>query len=742
MQQVSQAYKALMKEKWINGLCHMRVTIGVINQEAQSAIKVANQADCEYYSNFYKPLNNYTVKEKELYAACDEQYTKLDGSMYFLPREKEAAVLNQGIVTEALRGVIEFGFSKPYDIKGLTIEFGDSYPVDFLIESTDRTVEISGNDQKHFTTDEVFEGTTYIKIIPSKMVHGECRLRIHQITMGIGIYFTDHEIASATKQEYINPVSEELPTVDFRLTVRNNDRQFDIENDESSANFLEVGQIIEALYGQDLPDGTTEWIPGISLILTDWEVDDDEMSFSAADRFTQLNETYYRGLYREEGITLYDLALDVIQNAGIDMRDIWLDPYLKDVTVNNPMPVVTHKEALQLIANAGRCVLYQGRTGKIFLKSSFRADLTVSADDTEYYGDVLSSLSGTRKTEYASGSLHFTEVDAGVLFLPRQESGNTYVDTGYISEQVSDENGLFQENPKITISAEAAYKCFGVTLEFGRVYPQAFKLTLYYEGEVVEEYSVEETQQRTVINHEFAEWDRLELEFTKGAPHSRVFLYNLTFGDDTDYMLEYSRDLTGSPKGKQLSKVKEVQVVRLLYSKGQEADVELARETITVTAADNQYTLYFSNPAYGLSCALSQPQAGQSVKIIDSSSYYATVQLSGVTGSAEVSITGREYIPSYAKVTRQLHPSGSYETWENPLVSDVVHAANLADWIGDYLKYDKEYEISYRGDPRIDGNDLFYLESRYVKDMKIRAYQHNLEFNGGLSGTITARRVE
>lgn len=94
MQQVSQAYKALMKEKFINGLCHMRVTIGVINQEAQSAIQVANQTDYEYYSNFYKPLNNYAVNENELYAACDERYTKLDGSMYFLPREKEAAVLN------------------------------------------------------------------------------------------------------------------------------------------------------------------------------------------------------------------------------------------------------------------------------------------------------------------------------------------------------------------------------------------------------------------------------------------------------------------------------------------------------------------------------------------------------------------------------------------------------------------------------------------------------------------------
>ena len=40
---------------------------------------------------------------------------------------------------------------------------------------------------------------------------------------------------------------------------------------------------------------------------------------------------------------------------------------------------------------------------------------------------------------------------------------------------------------------------------------------------------------------------------------------------------------------------------------------------------------------------------------------------------------GREYILSYTKVTRQLHTTGTLETWSNPLVSELIHAADLAD---------------------------------------------------------------
>uniref|UniRef100_UPI0032606B1E hypothetical protein n=1 Tax=Clostridium sp. NkU-1 TaxID=1095009 RepID=UPI0032606B1E len=159
---------------------------------------------------------------------------------------------------------------------------------------------------------------------------------------------------------------EELPAIDFSLTVNNKNRAFDIENAESSVNFLEIGQDITVLYGQELDDGSVEWLPGATVQLKEWSADDEQMEFSATDRFDGMDGTYYKGLYRPEGISLYDLTVDVFSDAGVDFRTYWIDPYLKSVKVVNPMPVVSHKEALQLIANAGRCILYQDREGTSF----------------------------------------------------------------------------------------------------------------------------------------------------------------------------------------------------------------------------------------------------------------------------------------------------------------------------------------------------------------------------------------
>ncbi len=125
---------------------------------------------------------------------------------------------------------------------------------------------------------------------------------------------------------------------------------------------------------------------------------------------------------------------------------------------------------------------------------------------------------------------------------------------------------------------------------------------------------------------------------------------------------------------------------------------------------------------------------------MESSNYFAIVEIVGATGAVEVSISGREYITSQTRVSRQLNSTGSLETWENPLVSDMVHAVDLADWIGDYMKSDREYDLQYRGEPRIDANDIAFLENKYVPDLLLRVYEHTLKFNGALSGTIKARR--
>jgi hypothetical protein len=938
VQPASQKYKELMRREFRDPFSYIRVTIGLINQQAQASAYVPDKGSYAYYSSFKMPLDNYEVKE--LYATCDRDYTAVDGSMYFLPRERSDVVLNQGLVSKDLLGPIEIRFPIEYDIKGLTIEFGKAYPVDFVIESDNNTVAIKGNIDGHFVTEEIFNGATFLRFTPSTMINGQSRFRIHKITMGIGIYFDNRKILSATKKEHISPIMEELPTIDFNLTVNNKDRAFDIENAESSVNFLEIGQDITVLYGQELDDGSVEWLPGATVQLNEWSADDEQMEFTATDRFEGMDGTYYRGLYRPEGICLYDMAVDVFSDAKVDSRTYWIDPYLKTVKVSNPMPVVSHKEALQLIANVGRCILYQDREGIIFLKSSFIPDMTTGSSSETYFSNVGAVLDKTVKKSYAMAAQDYSNVRPAQYFLPKkqtlryspnangsnmteerqansqyvgvgymprevyehenlytgtkdfsgvwrnssgwtytangyedfivaqrsinfsglcqningfkdevytcsaflnysspavinpaattgytggaggtalvntktptkpdtpntwvrfyfsftlltdgiicpsfepanstgllkvcgvkvekgamptawtpapsdwladpnnfewipiQEYENRYLNTGYVSEAVAESDGSFAIKPTVEITLEASFKCFGLTLEFGDNNPAEMIFHAFRSGELVEDYIVTGLTATTVIGHEFEEFDRLILEFTKGCPNNRVILNNITFGDSTDYIFEYGHELAKTPKGTQLAKVRELQVIRTVYNQTSEVK-ELAKETIAVTSADNRYTFYFSNPVYDLSCALIEPERGQTVTIVESSNYFVTVEITGATGAVEVTVSGREYLTSQTKVSRQLNPTGSLETWENPLVSDMVHAADLTDWIGDYMKADREYDLQYRGEPRIDANDIAFLENKYVPDLLLRVYEHTLKFNGALSGTIKARR--
>ena len=69
MQAVSNAYKQEMK-KQLRDHSYMRVTIGLINQEAQASASVPDPEKYTYYSNLSWQLNSYKVEE--LYDSCDQ----------------------------------------------------------------------------------------------------------------------------------------------------------------------------------------------------------------------------------------------------------------------------------------------------------------------------------------------------------------------------------------------------------------------------------------------------------------------------------------------------------------------------------------------------------------------------------------------------------------------------------------------------------------------------------------------
>ena len=254
MLQVTSAYKEEMK-KPLRGHTLMRVNIGVINQEAQGSAKVSSET--AYFSNLEKPLNNYVVDA--LYATTEQNYSSVDGRMYFLPREKSDCVLNQGIVSKDIMGDVQFTFPIPYDLRGITIDFGKAYPVDFTIITDNARKEVRGNKAGKYVCEDVFQGVSSLTIHPERMINGQAFLHIHEIIMGIGIYFNERNILTASKKEHISPIMEALPTIDFRLSVNNKDRAYDIENEKSTVNFLELGQKVQAFTGQEVGE-RIEWL--------------------------------------------------------------------------------------------------------------------------------------------------------------------------------------------------------------------------------------------------------------------------------------------------------------------------------------------------------------------------------------------------------------------------------------------------------------------------------------------------
>ena len=712
MLQVTSAYKEEMK-KPLRGHTLMRVNIGVINQEAQGSAKVSSETS--YFSNLTKPLNNYVVDA--LYATTEQNYSTVDGRMYFLPREKSDCVLNQGIVSKDIMGDAQFTFPIPYDLRGITIDFGKAYPVDFTIITDNARKEVRGNKAGKYVCEDVFQGVSSLTIHPERMINGQAFLHIHEIIMGIGIYFNERNILTASKKEHISPIMEALPTIDFRLSVNNKDRAYDVENEKSTVNFLELGQKVQAFTGQEVGE-RIEWLQIGTLKLKEWSSDDDKMSFTAIDFLSGLTGKYRKGLYRPEGISIYDLCLDVLTDAGVDPREFYIDEYLKTVKIKNPIPVVSHREALQLLSNAGRCLLYQDEKGKIVIRSSFVPRMTSTVAREPYFSNGTRILENLPIKEYSLTNGNYSRVDGTTLFLPR--SGKA--DIGYVDRTAM----------QVAIDTEAVFACFGMQLQFGRTYPSKIGIETLANGKTVEELSFDVDRADFIISHEFAPFNRMTIyEKEPSRTGGRAVLNKVSFGNVTDYELSYGRELTKTPLGTQLQSVKTLELTRTEYLDSTEGEKELAKVECTKSG---EYIAEFSNPSYG--CTV-QASSG-TVSVLETGAHFLRFSYSGSGG--EVKVNGKEYLVKTYTMEKELNPTGKREKWKNPLISDTALATDVLDWVGNYLKADREYSLTYRGEPRLMANDLLYLENKYVDKLMLRVYDHTLNYNGALSGSIKARR--
>ena len=281
-------------------------------------------------------------------------------------------------------------------------------------------------------------------------------------------------IATSWKSE-CSHISNELPTKSFSFSIDNISKKFAADDPNSYLAFLEEQQEVEFEYGRNLPDGTLYTIPGGKLRLKTWSSDDMQASFNAVGFLDYTETKYYKGKYYPNGISLYDLAVDVCQDAGIE--NFRIDNYLQTMHTKNPLPVEKHKNLLQLIANAARSIMRETRDGGIEIKSSFTPDIvSVTTNGQTIYSSAENVVNeDITVSDYATSEKNFSRVDGLHYFLPRASS--TYAATGFISSYVSDADGEFTTKPEITIEWETAWTFFGMSMAFYNVKPNS--LTIY-----------------------------------------------------------------------------------------------------------------------------------------------------------------------------------------------------------------------------------------------------------------------
>lgn len=738
MQKVSKAYKESMKSS-LRERAYIMISFGLVNQEAQAKATVDN-GSYAYYSNKDNIFGEHI--DDTVYATLEEEFTKVDGSMFFLPRATEGGryydtgIVSDKLVSEARCEVIISLNTIATDFKGLTINFGENYPVDFdIVGSTGQTIEFRGNTKSKWSTEEVLENTTYIKLVFYKMKNSQSRLRIYSIMFGYGLVYYNDSVMSSALDSYVSPIGADVPQFDFSVTLKNYDHYFNVDNPNSAINYLETGQEMDIMYGYQTPGSDTiEWIQGNHLWCSEWESDDNTATIRCQDIFRNMDGEYVRGLYSAAGKSYYALAEEILKDAGIS--EYYIDPRLKKLYSNNPIPRVKYKEALQIIANACRCVLTQSRDGKVQIKSNFMPSASIATNGEETYSNAANVLTDTPKVEYATLAGNYTPTDGTMFFLPR--NGKAALTTGYVSKEISGANGTFTKNPVVTITMEAIRAYYGLKLVFGTALPAAFTIRTYKGGEPVNEYPVEkdEINITSIILRDFDDFDVMKIEFTKTAePYNRIVLNYFSLSDVVDFTMN-RRDMTSSPKAIKQELIKEVIVPCYTYQENNREE-NLVYEDIDVVAGEVE-TYYIQDPSYGYKVKLDEVEGKATV--VAWSNYFVTIKFN-VTGSFKLEVQGYRYkiVEKYATVS--LNARGKTVKWKNPLISNTTMANELAAWLADYYTAGIEYEYDTRGNPELDATDIVYQENEFHDGMRVNIYRHTVNFKQAFSGRVTARRI-
>lgn len=385
MQTVSDRWKQAHKETLLNE-SFVEVSINIADPDALASVS-AQDNGATYLSDTPKVVSEVD-KNVVPYCTLEQNLWVLDGSRKAIP---ESDFGSNGYVGNELSDdvcvfsgkmpVITLNFPQVFEnpIPGITItwsptygEFADSFVVTaYFMDTVVAEKEVTGNRSVKSLVMMDIPIYDQIFITVTKWCLPYHRARVEDIFVGINRVYTKTELFNYTHTQSVDPISTSLPKTEIQFSLDNVDGEYNPYNEQGMSKYLMSRQEVKARYGLKLADGSVEWIKGGTFYLSEWNAKQNGLTadFTARDLLEFLSATYIE-THDLSSRTLYDLADKVLRAADLPSNDDgsvkWvIDESLRSISTTAPLPEDTLANCLQLIANAGECVLYQDRTGTL-----------------------------------------------------------------------------------------------------------------------------------------------------------------------------------------------------------------------------------------------------------------------------------------------------------------------------------------------------------------------------------------
>ena len=463
MQTVSENWKNAHKQTLLNE-SYVEVSLDIADPDA--LVDVSSQDNGAVYLSDTSEIVSEVDRNIVPYCTLEQNLWLLDGGRKAIP---ETNYGENGYVGDVLSDevcvfsdkmpMLTLNFTQVFNnlIPGITItwsatygEFADTFVV---IAYNGNTIvaekEVIGNRSVKSLVMVDIVNYDRIEIMVKKWCLPHHRARVEEVFVGMNKVYSKTELFDYSHTQSVNPVSTSLPKTEIRFSIDNVGGEYNPYNEQGMSKYLMERQEVKSRYGLKLNDGSVEWIKGGTFYLSEWSAKQNGLTadFTARDLLEFMSAIYTES-HNLTSRSLYNLAEIVLNQADLPLNSDgtvkWvIDESLKSKYTTAPLPEDTLANCLQLIANAGECVLYQDRSGTLRIEP-------LSFDETDYKINSFNSYTRSEITlskpikqinvkvyKYSSGTDGVTSSSTEVV-----------VGVGGLGETITIDNPLITDNSR------------------------------------------------------------------------------------------------------------------------------------------------------------------------------------------------------------------------------------------------------------------------------------------------------